>query len=311
MIPTSRIYVAGHTGLAGSAIVETLRARGYTNIITATHASCDLRNAYDVGVLFRRESPEYVINAAATIGGLQFSMDHPVAMLRDNTLIAINLLDACHAYDIKRTCVIATSCIYPRNAEQPMREDSLLTGEPEPTNRAYSIGKIAAVELARAYEKEHGLRSVILAPTNVYGPGGFQGERYSHVIPALMARMHAAKTHGTARASISVWGTGLNRREFLHVNDFADAVLYFMNHKTARDLINIGTGQDVSIAALAILMKEVVGFEGAIEFEEPMPGGMTQKLLDVSRARGLGWEPKIGLRDGLREMYAWFCKERA
>jgi GDP-L-fucose synthase len=311
MTPASRIFVAGHAGLAGSAIVDTLNARGFTNVITASHSACDLRDAYSVGVLFRRECPEYVINAAATIGGLQFSIDHPVAMLRDNTMIAINLLDACHTYNVKRTCVIATSCIYPRDAEQPMREDCLLTGEPEPTNRAYSIGKIAAVELARAYEAECKLRSVILAPTNLYGPGGFQGARYSHVIPSLMARMHAAKVHGSGAASVSVWGTGLNRREFLHVNDFADAVIYFMQHPDARDLINIGTGNDISIAALAVLMKEVVGYEGAIAFEEPMPGGMTQKLLNVSRARSLGWKASTQLRDGLRDMYAWFLKERA
>ena len=307
----SRIYVAGHTGLVGSAIARTLRAHGYTNLITRTHEQVDLLSPDATRRLFRDERPEFVINAAATIGGLQFSIDHPVAMLAHNATIAFNILDACHASKVDRVCVIATSCIYPRDAVQPMTETCLLTGEPEPTNRAYTIGKIAAVELARAYATEYGLRSVILAPTNIYGPGGFQGQRYSHVIPALMARMHAAKMRGTSAASISIWGTGLNRREFLHADDFADAVVYFMNHETASDLINVGTGTDCSIAALAILMKEIVGYEGAIEFEEPMPGGMTQKLLDVSHARALGWEAKTPLRDGLREMYAWYLKEMA
>jgi GDP-L-fucose synthase len=306
---TGRIYVAGHRGLVGSAIVRRLRSAGHTDILVRTRAELDLRDARAVDAFFEAERPAQVYLAAARVGGILANSREPAAFLRDNLLIAVNVLDAAHRLGVEKLQFLGSSCIYPRLAPQPIPESALMTGPLEPTNAAYAIAKIAGIELCRAYRAQHGLAATSLMPTNLYGPGDdFDLER-SHVIPALIRKFHEGHSRGDA--DVVIWGTGTPRREFLHVDDLADACVFCMERYDGADPINVGVGQDVSIADLAGLVADIVGFRGRIVYDASKPDGTPRKLLDVSRLRALGWAPRLGLREGLERTHAWFVEHVA
>lgn len=298
------VYVAGHRGMVGSAIVRRLRADGYTNILTRTRAELDLRDQAQVRQFMARHRPAYVFMAAAKVGGILANSTQPGEFLYDNLAIELNVLHAAHENDIQRLVFLGSSCIYPRECPQPIKESYLLTGPLEKTNEAYAVAKIAGVKLCEAYRKQFGRDYLSLMPTNLYGPGDNYDLASSHVIPALMRKAHEAKTSG--ESTLTVWGTGTPRREFLHVDDLADACRFMMDRSPAESLYNVGTGTDLTIRELAELICEVVGFDGKLEFDHDMPDGTPRKLLDVSRLNQAGWRAGIDLRDGLRATYQEF-----
>jgi GDP-L-fucose synthase len=303
------IFVAGERGLVGSAIVRALRARGHANLVSAPRAALDLRDQAAVERFFAERRPEYVFMAAAKVGGILANDSYPADFIRDNLLIQNNLIDASYRHGVRKLCFLGSSCIYPRLAPQPLREDSLLTGPLEPTNQWYAIAKIAGLKMCEAYSRQYGFRAISVMPTNLYGPGDNFDLATSHVLPALIRKLHEAKQ---ARGrSITIWGTGTPRREFLHVDDLADALLFLMASYDSPEIINVGSGEDVTIAELAALARDVVGFEGAIELDRSKPDGTPRKLMDVTKLARLGWKPRISLADGIRSTYRWFLDNAA
>ncbi len=309
MDSNSRIYVAGHRGLVGSAIVRRLVSAGFDNLITRSRAECDLENADAVSRLFREEAPEYVFMAAAKVGGILANATRPVDFLRANLLMQTHLIDASHAAGVKKLLFLGSSCIYPKLAPQPITEDALLTGPLEPTNEWYAIAKIAGIKLCQAYRAQYGFHAISLMPTNLYGPGDNFDLDASHVLPALLRKFHEAKLSGARE--VVMWGTGTPRREFLHVDDLADACVHLMQHYDSPDIVNVGTGEDITIRDLAELVKAVVGFEGTIIHDLTKPDGTPRKLLDVTRLHAAGWRHRIALEAGVRSTYQWFLEHQA
>jgi len=305
----ARIYLAGHAGLVGGAIARRLRAGGFVNLITRTRAELDLREQAAVRDLFAREKPEYVILAAARVGGILANSTYPADFIRDNLLIQTHVIEAAHAAKVKKLLFLGSSCIYPKHAPQPLKEEHLLTGPLEPTNEWYAVAKIAGIKMAQAYRRQYGFNAIALMPTNLYGPGDNFELETSHVLPALLRKFHDAKTRG--ERTVTLWGSGTPRREFLHVDDLADAALFLLRSYEGEDIINVGVGEDITIAALAALIAEVVGFRGELTYDHSKPDGTPRKLLDVSRLTALGWRAKIGLRDGIASTYRWFLDNSA
>lgn len=304
MNKTDKIYIAGHRGLVGGAIVRRLQAEGFTNLIVRTHKELELTNPQSVEDFFEQEKPDYVILAAARVGGIKANMTYPAEFLYENLQIQNNVMWSALKHKAKKLLFLGSSCIYPRQSPQPMKEDYFFEGKPEPTNEAYAIAKIAGMKLAEYIYTEHGLTFISCMPTNIYGEGDNFNLESSHVIPALMRRMHEAKLANSPE--VVIWGSGNSRREFLHTDDLADAVLWLMQNYDNKDFVNIGTGTDISIKELATLIKEVVGYEGELVFDTTKPDGMPKKLLDVSRLHGLGWQHSISFKDGLNQTYGWF-----
>jgi GDP-L-fucose synthase len=305
----SRIYVAGHRGLVGGAVVRALQNQGHTNLVLRTHHELDLTDQAAVRAFFAAERPEAVIMAAARVGGIYANNARPALFIRDNLMIQDNVIDAAYRSGVGKFVFLGSSCIYPKLAPQPIKEDYLLTGPLEPTNEWYAIAKIAGVKMCQAYRREFGFNAISLMPTNLYGPGDNFDLQNSHVLPALIRRFHEAKERGDE--SVSVWGTGTPRREFLHVDDLADAVLYLLHTYDGEPIVNIGWGEDVTIRELAEHVVSAVGYSGRLLFDSTKPDGTPRKLLDVSRLADLGWRAKIPLKRGIEETYAWFCEHLA
>ena len=306
---SSRIYIAGHRGLVGSAICRRLREEGYSNLIVRDRRELDLFERPAVDAFFAAEKPEYVFLAAAKVGGILANSTYPVEFLRDNLAIEIHVMDAAHRHGVKKIEILGSSCIYPKLAPQPIKEEYLLTGPLEPTNEWYAIAKIAGIKLAQAYWQQYGFRAISLMPTNLYGPGDQFDLKASHVLPALLRKAHEARVSNSPE--MVVWGSGNPRREFMHVDDLADAAVFLMLHYDEPGIINVGVGTDITIRELAQLICRVTGFEGRLKFDPSKPDGMPRKLLDVSRLSGLGWRARIGLEEGIADTYRWFQQQGA
>jgi GDP-L-fucose synthase len=299
-----RIYVAGHRGLVGAAIVRRLKELGYADLVTATSQELDLREQAEVREFMRTHRPDRVFLAAARVGGILANQARPADFIRDNLQIQTNVIEEARLAGTAKLLFLGSSCIYPKHAPQPMSEDVLLTGPLEPTNQWYAVAKIAGIKLCQALHIQHGFNAVSAMPTNLYGPGDNFDLETSHVIPALIRKFHEAKVSGAG--SCTVWGSGSPRREFLHVDDLACALVHIMEHYDSPELINVGVGHDVTIAGLAEAIRDVVGFGGKIVYDTDKPDGTPRKLLDVSRLSRLGWEPSITLKDGLARTYRWY-----
>lgn len=304
MDKNAKIYVAGHRGLVGSAIVRKLNADGYTNIVTRTRQELNLTNQAAVREFFASEQPEYVIDSAAKVGGIKANMTYPAEFMYENLQIQNNLIWSAKESGAKKFLFLGSSCIYPRNVEQPMREESFSTGAPEPTNEAYAYAKIAGMKLCEYINSEYGLEFTSCMPTNIYGENDNFDPETSHVIPSLIRRIHEAKIANTPE--VVIWGTGVSRREFLHVDDLADAVVWLLENYKDRQFLNIGTGEDISIKELAYKLKDLVGYEGELVFDATKPDGMPKKLLDVSKLHQAGWHHTIELDEGLDRTYRWY-----
>lgn len=298
------IYVAGHKGLVGSAILRKLKSEGYSNLITRSFQELDLRDQIAVDEFFKREQPEFVFLAAAKVGGILANNTYPADFLMDNLLIQTNVIDASYRYGVKKLLFLGSSCIYPKLASQPIKEEYLLTGELEPTNESYAIAKIAGIKLCQAYNRQYQTTYISVMPTNLYGPGDNFDLETSHVMPALIRKFHEARINDADQ--VVVWGTGKPLREFLHVDDLADACLFLMNNYNSSEIINIGAGKDLSIAELAHMIKDIVGYSGDIVFDTSKPDGTPRKLLDVSKLFDMGWKPRITLEDGILAAYNWY-----
>jgi GDP-L-fucose synthase len=304
MKPTDKIYVAGHTGLVGSAVIRLLKARGFSNLLTRSRSALDLRDEQAVRDLFLEEKPELVILAAAKVGGIKTNIDAPVEFLIENLQIQNNVIRAAHEAGARKLLFLGSSCIYPKFAPQPIPESALLSGPLEPTNEAYAVAKIAGIKLCQAFVREYGANFISLMPTNLYGPGDDFDLDTSHVLAALLRKAHEAKMSGAGE--MIVWGTGTPRREFLYVDDLAAAVLFLLEQYDSSEVINVGSGEDISIRELAELICDVVGFRGEVKWDRSKPDGTPRKLLDISKIRSLGWAPTVGLRDGIARIYEWF-----
>jgi GDP-L-fucose synthase len=300
----SRIYVAGHRGLVGAAVVRRLERQGYQNLVLRTHQDLDLTEQAAVRDFFERERPQAVVMAAARVGGIQANNTRPAEFIRDNLLIQDNVIDAAYRAGVDKFLFLGSSCIYPKLAPQPIKEEYLLTGALEPTNEWYAIAKIAGLKMCQAYRRQYGFNAISLMPTNLYGPGDNFDLQNSHVLPALIRRFHEAKLRGDP--TLSIWGTGTPRREFLHVDDLADAVVHLLTSYDDEPIVNIGWGEDVTIKELAEMVAAASGFQGRLVFDSSKPDGTPRKLLDTSRLTALGWTPKIALRAGIEQTYAWF-----
>ncbi len=309
MTKTEPIFVAGHRGLAGGAIWRELQASGYAQIITRTRAELDLTDAPAVRRFFEEERPGVVVVAAAKVGGIKANYDFPVEFLVENLQIQNNLITSAAACETRKLLFLGSSCIYPKFAPQPISEGSLLTGELEPTNETYAIAKIAGVKLCQAYAREYGRNFISAMPTNLYGPGDNFDLNNSHVLPALLRKIHEAKMRGDRE--VVVWGTGQPLREFLHVDDLASACRFLLENYNSPEIVNVGFGSDGSIRELAELICEVVGFGGQLVFDATKPDGTPRKLLDSAKLNALGWRPRISLREGIRQTYDWYLRERA
>jgi GDP-L-fucose synthase len=295
--------------LVGSAVVRALQAHGFRDLIVRTHQELDLTEQRDVREFFDAERPEAVIMAAARVGGIYANSSKPAVFIRDNLMMQDNVIDAAHKAGVAKFVFLGSSCIYPKMAPQPIKEDYLLTGPLEPTNEWYAIAKIAGLKMCQAYRREFNFNAISLMPTNLYGPGDNFDRENSHVLPALMRRFHDAKLRGDAE--VTVWGTGTPRREFLHVDDMADAVLHLLLRYDAEPIVNIGWGKDVTIRELAELVVSAVGYQGKLSFDPSKPDGTPRKLLDTQRLTQLGWQPKISLKDGIAQTYRWFSEHAA
>jgi len=302
----ARIFVAGHRGLVGSALVRRLEADGFRNLIVRTSTELDLRHQDAVERFFDAEKPDYVFLAAARVGGILANDSYPADFLRDNLLIQTNVIDSAWRHATQKLLFLGSSCIYPKHAPQPMPEGCLLTGPLESTNEWYAIAKIAGIKMCQAYRRQYGFRAISVMPTNLYGPGDNFNLDSSHVLPALIRKCHEARE--SASKEVVVWGTGTPRREFLHVDDLADALVFLMKHYEDEAPINVGCGEDVTIRDLATMIREVVGFAGTLRFDTTRPDGTPRKLLDVSRLLVLGWRPRTPLREGIAATYAWFLQ---
>jgi len=302
--PDSRIFVAGHAGMVGSAILRRLRAGGFSDLLTATRAELDLRDQSAVNSWFESHRPEFVFLVAGTVGGILANSTRPAEFIYDNMMIHATTVHAAHLSGVKRLLYLGSSCIYPREADQPMHEDQLLSGYLEPTNEPYAVAKIAGIKLCSAYRRQYGCDFISAMPTNLYGPNDDFHSRGSHVIPALIRRFHEAKVEG--RKEVVVWGTGTPKREFLHVDDLADACVFLMEHYDEEQHINVGSGEDLSIRELAETVRDLVAPDLKIAFDPSKPDGAPRKLLDVERLHQLGWRHRIELREGIEQTYAWF-----
>jgi len=304
---SSKVYVAGHRGLVGSAIVRMLEKEGFTNLATRTHAELDLTDARAVDAFFEAEKPEYVYLAAARVGGIKANDTYPADFVRDNLLIQTNVIDASYRFGVKKLLFLGSSCIYPKHCPQPMKEEHLLTGKLEPTNDAYAIAKIAGIIACKSYNRQHGTNFIAAMPTNLYGPNDNFDRETSHVLAAMIRKFHDAKVKGDK--SLELWGTGSPRREFLYVDDMADGLLFLMENFDANPekpddvFLNLGVGEDVTIKELAGIIREVVGFEGEIEWNTDMPDGTPRKLMDVNRMSQMGWKANTSLKEGIEKTY--------
>jgi GDP-L-fucose synthase len=299
-----RIYVAGHRGLVGSAILRKLRAEGYSNLLVRTHKELDLMRQAEVEAFFKTEKPEYVFLAAAKVGGILANNTYPAEFIYQNLLIQSHVIHNAYRAGVKKLLFLGSSCIYPRDCPQPMKEEYLLSGKLEPTNEPYAIAKIAGIKMCQSYNRQYGTKFVSVMPTNVYGPGDNFDLETSHALPALIRKFHEAKE--SDKKSVTVWGTGTPRREFLHVDDLADACLFLMKHYDENEMINIGVGNDITLRELAELIKDIVGFRGDIRYDRSKPDGTPRKLLDVGKLEAFGWQPKISLREGIEMTYRWY-----
>ena len=313
MNKNSRIYVAGHKGLVGSAILRKLESERYTQLVTRTYKELDLMRQADVGLFFEKEKPEYVFLAAAKVGGILANNTYPAEFIYDNLMIQTNVIHAAYKVGVKKLLFLGSSCIYPRECPQPMKEEYLLSGKLEPTNEPYAIAKITGIKMCQSYNRQYGTNYISVMPTNLYGPGDNFNLETSHVLPALIRKFHEAKTSDKSRVtsdekSVTIWGTGTPRREFLFVDDLADACVYIMEHYDGNEMINIGTGKDISIRELSEMIREIVGFKGSLRYDASKPDGTPQKLLDVTRLEALGWRSKTSLREGIRRTYEWYVQ---
>ena len=322
MDASSRIFIAGHRGLVGSAIVRRLEALGYDNLLLRSRSELDLTDGVRVRQFFEQHRPAYVFFAAAKVGGIMANSTYPADFIRDNLLIQLNVIEAARQTGVRKLLFLGSSCIYPKFADQPIHEDSLMTGSLEPTNEPYAVAKIAGITLCRSYNRQYGTRYMSVMPTNLYGPGDNFDRTGSHVLPGLIRRFHEAKL--AQDSEVVVWGTGKPRREFLHVDDMADASVHLMRVWAEPDgngglvggddainqIVNVGYGTDVAIGELAEMVKSAVGFSGRIRFDTSKPDGTPRKLLDSSRLRGTGWQPRLALEDGIESTYAWFLEHR-
>ncbi len=304
MKKTSKIFVAGHRGLVGSAIVRKLKALGYANIITRTRKDLDLLDQKKVLKFFEREKPEYVFLAAAKVGGIMANATYPAEFIHENLVVETNVIDSAYRSGVKKLLFLGSSCIYPKLAPQPIREEYLLTSELEPTNHNYALSKIAGIFMCQAYNEQYGTNFISVMPTNLYGPNDNFDPMNSHVLPALIRRFHEAKENGSKE--IVIWGTGSPKREFLHVDDLADACVFLMQKYDDSDIINIGTGTDLSIKSLAEKIRKIAGYTGKIVWDKAKPNGTPRKLLSVKKLHRLGWKHKINLDAGLKRTYAWY-----
>ncbi len=299
-----RVWVAGHRGLVGSALVRRLEREDIGELVTATSDEVDLRRQDETEAFVEQVRPEVVLSAAAKVGGIQANRTRQGEFLYDNLMIGANVIESARRFGVEKTVVLGSSCIYPREAPQPMSEAYLLTGPLEPTNEGYAIAKIAALELTKMYRRQYDMRAISLMPTNLYGPDDDFDLETSHVLPALLRKIHEAKASGQDK--VVIWGTGEPRREFLHVDDVADATVYATEHYEGEEHLNVGVGHDISIRELAELIADIVGYDGGFTYDTSMPDGTPRKLLDVTRLRQLGWQPSISLRDGIRQTYDWY-----
>ena len=300
------IFIAGHSGLAGSAILRALQSRGYSRLIVRTHQELELTDARAVKDFFQQERPESVFLAAAKVGGIQANNTLPAEFLRENLLIQTHVLHEAWQAGVKKMLFLGSSCIYPKLAPQPIPESALLTGELEPTNDAYALAKIAGIQLCKAYRKQYGANFIAVMPTNLYGPHDNFHPEHSHVLPALLRRFHEAQRDGLKE--VTVWGSGTPKREFLHSDDLASACLFLMEHYDSPEIINIGWGQDCTIRELAEMIAETVGYTGTLKWDDSRPDGTPRKVLDNRKLSALGWEPKISLQEGLRLTYHWYLE---
>ena len=309
MNPNSRVFVAGHKGLVGSAIVRNLKQRGYNSISSSPSDHWDLRKRDEVDTFFRIHNPEYVFIAAAKVGGIHANSTYPAEFIYDNLMIQTNIIDAAYKNGVKKLIMLGSSCIYPRLAKQPMKEEELLTSELEPTNDAYAVAKIAGLRMARAYRQQYGFNAISLMPTNLYGPGDNFHPENSHVMPALIRRFHEAEKSDAPK--VTCWGDGSAMREFLHVDDLAEACYVCMEDYDEDYHINVGTGEDVTIKELTETIVDVVGYAGDVEWDTSKPNGTPRKLLNVDKIHKLGWKHKIGLREGIVSTYRWYMENEA
>ncbi|WP_378950753.1 GDP-L-fucose synthase family protein [Pelosinus sp. sgz500959] len=300
----AKIYVAGSRGLVGSAIVRKLQAEGYSNILQRTSQELDLRNQVLVDEFFRTERPQYIFLAAAKVGGIHANNTYPAEFIYENLLIQNNVIQGAHQYGARKLMFLGSSCIYPKFAMQPLKEEYLLTGELEPTNESYAIAKIAGIKMCQAYRQQYGDDFISVMPTNLYGINDNFDLANSHVLPALLRKFHEAKETGST--TVTVWGSGKPRREFLYVDDMADACYFLMKNYSDREIVNIGTGSDVTIAELSAMMADVTGFKGEIVYDASKPDGTPVKRLDVSKLSGLGWQAQTSLQNGIEQTYNWF-----
>jgi GDP-L-fucose synthase len=299
-----KIYLAGHRGLVGSAMHRRLLADGFENLVLRGHGELDLRDQKAVEAFFQTEKPDYVILAAAKVGGILANDTYPAEFIYDNLMMEANVINSSYRSGVKKLLALGSTCIYPRLAQQPLKEEYLLTGPLEPTNEWYAVAKIAGIKLCEAYWRQYGCRFFAAMPTNLYGPGDNFDLQNSHVLPAMIRKFHEARTQG--RGEVILWGTGSPLREFLHVDDLADACLFLLDRYDGMGIVNIGLGRDISIAALAALVADVVGFKGGIVYDASKPDGTPRKLVDATKIHAMGWRPKIGLREGIRSTYQWF-----
>jgi len=308
MEKTAKIYVAGHKGLVGSALVRALQAEGYTNLLCRTSRELDLTRQSAVEHFFHTERPDYVFLAAARVGGIWANSTRPAEFIYQNLMIETNIIQAAKETGVKKLLFLGSSCIYPKLAPQPLKEEYLLTGPLEPTNQAYALAKIAGIELCHSYNIQYGTDFISVMPTNLYGINDNFDLEFSHVLPALIRKFHEAKTGG--KEKVVLWGTGQPVREFLHVDDLASACLFLMERHSGSDIVNIGCGAGLTIRELAGMIQEIVGFAGEIVFDADKPDGTPMKLLDISRLTNMGWQPRISLRDGIAATYRWWVQEK-
>lgn len=305
----AKVYVAGHRGLVGSAIVRRLKAAGFERLVVRTSSELDLREQAAVRDFFAREKPDYVILAAAKVGGILANDTYPAEFIYDNLMMEANIVNAAWQTGVKKLLALGSTCIYPKLAPQPLKEEYLLTGPLEPTNEWYAVAKIAGIKLCQAYRRQYGCNFIAAMPTNLYGPGDNFDLQNSHVLPALIRKFHDAKVHN--KPAVTLWGTGTPLREFLHVDDMADASLFLLEHYDGEEIVNIGVGEDIAIAELALIVRDVVGYSGNIEYDASKPDGTPRKLVDVAKINGLGWSAKTDLRSGIEQTYRWFLDNRS
>ncbi|MDO8444896.1 MAG: GDP-L-fucose synthase [Deltaproteobacteria bacterium] len=304
MNKSSRIYIAGHRGLVGSAICRRLKLEGFGNLVVRTSKELDLRRQSEIQAFFEKERPEYVFLSAAKVGGILANNSYPADFIYDNIMIEANIIHASYRYSVKKLLFLGSSCIYPKHAPQPIKEEYLLTGELEPTNEPYAIAKIVGLKMCQAYNRQYGTNFISAMPTNIYGPYDNFDLNTSHVLPALIRKFHEAKVEN--KPEVEIWGTGTPRREFLYVEDLADACLFLMEKYDGSEIFNIGVGEDISIKDVVILIKEIVGYKGDIRYDNSKPDGTPRKLLDVSKLTSLGWIARTNIRDGILKTYEWY-----